>query len=217
MRSTEVPPSLIEKIQPYVLNVANAPIRGSRDARIARIEYSDFQRPFCRQHADVVYPELLRQFVETGRIKYVFRNFPIEQLHPSAMKAAKAAECAGEQGKGRERHDQLFANQHALTVSDLNRYAQLLGVDRRRFESCLAEGKMTVRVREDFVEGSDLEARGLRPGTGKKAHEGRLRQEDPRLSTCHAQEEANGPFCFQAGWLPDVPYRRHPRKCPTAA
>jgi protein-disulfide isomerase len=151
-----LPPSPILDIQPFDLNIDNAATKGSRSATVALIEYSDFQCPFCGQHSKTAYRELQREFVDTGRIRYVFRNLPIESLHPLAFKAAEAGECAREQNKFWEMHDRLFSNQQALGISDLLDHAQALNVDFAIFRGCLTDGAMTAKVRDDLAEAGRL-------------------------------------------------------------
>jgi protein-disulfide isomerase len=159
MRASRLPPSSpprVEDVQPFNLNVANAASKGSANAKIAIIEFSDFQCPFCGSHAQNTLPDLEREFVETGRIKYVFMNFPIERIHPFASKAAEAAECVREQGKLWNMHDLLFASQQALALVDLFKYAQALEIDQKEFQACLSGAKMAGRIQNDLAEGRRL-------------------------------------------------------------
>ncbi|MCH7923672.1 MAG: thioredoxin domain-containing protein, partial [Nitrospinae bacterium] len=83
-------------------------------------------------------PKIEKEYIETGKVKYVFRDFPIKQLHPNAFKAAEAANCSAEQGKYWEMHARLFANQRALGPEDLSGHAEALGLDLSKFQPCLA-------------------------------------------------------------------------------
>jgi protein-disulfide isomerase len=118
--------------------------------KFAFIEFSDFQCPYCGRFARDVYPTLRRDFVDSGRLKYVFRHFPLETIHPFALKAAEAVECAGQQGKYWELHDHLFANQQALSQEHLLEYAKTFGLDTRAFQTCM-DGQMTAFIREDLA------------------------------------------------------------------
>jgi protein-disulfide isomerase len=138
--------------------IANATTKGHPAAKLVIVEFSDFQCPACGHYARDTFGGLLREFVETGKVLYVFRNFPLETIHPFAFKAAEAAECAREQGKYWEMHDRLFANQRALAQPDLVAHARALGLDETRFLACLAGG-MTHKVRQDIAEGSRLGVR----------------------------------------------------------
>ena len=115
------------------------------------------------------------EYVDTGKVKLVFLDFPLESIHPLAFKAAEAARCAGDQGESWEMHDQLFAHQKALGTKDLPQHAQALGVDGPAFEQCLDSGKYAAKVRQALDEGRRAGVRatptffiGLtRPGDGK--------------------------------------------------
>jgi protein-disulfide isomerase len=130
-----------------VATTADDPVRGPADAPVEIIEFSDFQCPFCGR----VKPTLdrLRKQYE-GRIKIVFRNFPLTSIHPQAYSAAEAAECARRQGKFWEYHDALFANQRALTPDDLKKHAADLGLDTAAFAACLDGGQAKARVDADL-------------------------------------------------------------------
>lgn len=151
-----LPPTPIEDIAPQDLRIGSAVVKGSSAARIAILEFSDYECPFCGRHAQETYPALQRAYVDTGKVKYVFRNLPIESLHPLAVKAAEAAECAGEQSKYWEMHDRLFANQKALAKSDLLAHAHAIGIETDRFQSCLDGGRMSAKVRDDMAEAKRL-------------------------------------------------------------
>ena len=126
-----------------------AGVRGNSIARIAVVEFSDFECPYCARHARDVYPRLMEEFVDAGRVQYVFRHYPIEHIHPSAFQAAEAVECAGRQGAYWKMHDLLFAVQGASSRPDLMDAAGSLGLG-AAFETCLDSGAMSVRVREDM-------------------------------------------------------------------
>ncbi len=83
----------------------------------------------------------------------MFRDWPIESLHPFAFKAAEAAQCAGEQGKYWEMHDRLFANQALLAPAELTKHAQAIALDATAFQQCLDSGKHAARIRKDLAEG----------------------------------------------------------------
>lgn len=156
MLRAALPPSPITDVPSLNLGVRDAAAQGSPDSKVVLVELSDFECPFCGQYAQMTYPELRRQFVETGKIRYVFRNLPLEEIHPRASKAEEVAECARAQGKFWEMHDRIFANQRALGVPELESHAQALGLDLARFQSCLADGKAGTRIKEDLVEAKRL-------------------------------------------------------------
>jgi protein-disulfide isomerase len=143
-----------------VLDIAGAPFKGTPNARVVIVEFSDYQCPFCARHVRETVPEIERAYVRTGKVRYVFRDFPLESIHPQAFQAAEAARCAGEQGKFWEMHDRLFAHQNALGSEDLLAHGEALGLDLRRFRRCLQERRFAERVRRDLREGQQAGVRG---------------------------------------------------------
>ncbi len=97
-------------------------------------------------------PQLGKEYVETGKIKHVFMDFPLP-MHSNAMKAAEAADCAGDQGKFWEMHDKLFANQQALGPDGLLKNAEALGLDMTKFKECLNGGKHAEEIKKRMAEG----------------------------------------------------------------
>jgi len=149
-----------------ILDLSEAPVRGSRNASVWLVEFGDFQCPFCGRAAPIV-KRLLQDF--PGRLAFVWKHFPLDyacnpvmrtQLHPEACKAAEAAECAGEQGKFWEYHDKLMENQDALDIASLKRYAEEMGLDPSAFAECLDSGRMASIVRRDIDEAIALDVPG---------------------------------------------------------
>ncbi len=115
------------------------------------VEYGDFECPNCKQAAPAV-KLLLARFA--GRVCYVWRHFPLEEVHPHALQAALAAEAAAGQGKFWPMHDLLFANQRHLKPQQLRGYAQQLELDLRRYDADMADTVYLQRVREDIEGGA---------------------------------------------------------------
>src|SRR3974390_1175989 len=105
-------------------------LTGAPHAVVAGVGYGDFECPNCKQAQPAV-KMLLERFA--GRVRFAFRHFPLEEVHPHALLAAEAAECAGGQGKFWEMHDVLFTDQEHLKATDLRRYAERLGLDMARY------------------------------------------------------------------------------------
>src|SRR5262249_17984609 len=122
-------------------SVTDAPALGQADAPVTLVEFSDYQCPYCRMFFSDTFPTLRREYIDTGKVRYVFRDYPLAQMHPQARKAAEAAHCAGEQGKYWEMHDLLFQNQQALALPQLSEYARNLGLDGASFDACLQSEK----------------------------------------------------------------------------
>ena len=98
-------------------------------------------------------PQIESEYIKTGKLKYVARDFPLESIHKEAFKAAEAAHCAGDQGQYWEMHTRLFANQRALGTKDLPQHAQALGRNVPRFQQCFDSGKHAARIRKDLEDG----------------------------------------------------------------
>ena len=133
---------------------------GDPKAKVLLVEFSDYQCPYCGRYANETFSKLIDTYVKTGKVRYALRNFPIQQLHPLAEKAAEAAECAGEQGRYWEMHERLFKNQQALDVKEMPGYAAVLGLDQASFEQCIDSGKFTAKVMTDVADGTKLKVSG---------------------------------------------------------
>jgi protein-disulfide isomerase len=130
--------------------VAGEPARGSPSAKVTVVEVSDYHCPYCRRHMQQTTPQLEADFIATGKVRYVFIDYPIEQLHPDAYKAHEAANCAGDQGKYWQMHAQLFAAP-TKDVAQLVKQAESIGVDGPAFRKCLEGGKYLGPVRESVA------------------------------------------------------------------
>lgn len=117
------------------------------------VEFSDYQCPFCGRHFKDVLPELKREYLADCKIKYIFRDFPLDSMHPHAIKAAEAAQCAGDQGKYWEMHERLFESARALGPVQLPDHAKAVGLDITEFTDCLNRGKYTDEVKHDMADG----------------------------------------------------------------
>src|SRR3982750_1640539 len=134
------------------ISIQGAPALGSADAKVVVIEYSDFQCPYCGKFARQTFGTIEDRYIGPGKVRYVFRNFPLDESHPKAFRAAEAAECANQQGKFWEMHARLFANQQSLDPPDLLTHASALGLDAASFQKCLG-GAAKGKVKRDFNDG----------------------------------------------------------------
>lgn len=158
------------------ISIADAPSRGNASAKVTLVEVSDYHCPYCRRQNLQTMPQLVADYVNTGKIRYVFVDYPIAQLHPDAFLSHEAAACAGEQGKYWQMHDLLFTNSPAREVSQLTANAGMLGVDTKKFEECMNGGKGSkhapeirqsiARMQQLGVEGTPLVLIGLTPQAG---------------------------------------------------
>ena len=147
-----------QEIQPIRLVVGGYPAKGERGARLTVVEFSDYECPFCARHFRETLPKLEDEYVKTGKVRYVFRNFPLETIHKKAFRAAEAALCAAEQGKYWEMHDRLFANQGGL--ENLAGHAQAVELEPTGFAACLGSGRHATLIRQDLSDGRLAGIRG---------------------------------------------------------
>jgi protein-disulfide isomerase len=124
--------------------------QGSPDAAVTLVEYGDYECPYCGAASPIV-KQLQKEM--SRNLRFVFRNFPLGNMHPHAPLAAEAAEAAGAQGVFWEMHDTLYEHQDALGKNDLIGYARRLGIGGPEFATALSNHTFTERVREDFMSG----------------------------------------------------------------
>jgi protein-disulfide isomerase len=139
-----------------MLDVAGAPVRGSDSAVVTIVEFSDYECPYCITYTREILPQVDAAYVATGRVRYVFRDFPIDQLHPEAMRAHEAARCAAEQDRFWELHYRLFSAPGTHTDTELEARATEAGVSLPEWRECLTSG----RTRE-YIDASVAVAEGL--------------------------------------------------------
>lgn len=133
-------------------SASDDPAWGPEDAAVTIEEFADFQCPYCGAFARETLPAIREAY--GGRVRYVFRDFPLVSIHEFARGASEAAQCAHEQGIFWEYHDLLFSNQKALAEADLKGYAELLGADMAKFNRCLDSGKNAWEVYLDIQDGN---------------------------------------------------------------
>lgn len=157
-------------LQPISVSMDDDPIRGDQDAPITIVEFSDFQCPYCARFQIQTLPLILEQYVDTGKVKFVFRDFPIQNSHPNAMPAAVASECAHEQDKYWQYHDALFENQGVWNKVELTsaitifkEFATKLDLNQDQFDSCLDSGKYIKEISNDLKDGKSYGVTGT-PG-----------------------------------------------------
>src|SRR3989475_1360853 len=144
---------------PVRTSVADAPMLGRADAPVTLVEFSDYQCPFCRRFFATTLPALKKDYIDTGKLRYVFRDFPLD-MHAHARQSAEAAHCAGEQGKYWAMHDALFQHQGALDPPQLAEYARAVGVDGAVFDQCLSSGRHRARVERGLADGAAAGVQG---------------------------------------------------------
>jgi len=131
-------------------------VLGDKNAPVTIIEFSDYQCPYCRKFWTEAYSQIKEEYIDTGKVKLIFRDFPLS-FHPMAEPSAQAAECAGDQGKYYEMHDKIFLEQNKLgtgtvqySIGDLKQWAVEIGLDASEFNACLDSEKHKSEVQNDL-------------------------------------------------------------------
>jgi len=125
---------------------------GNPDAKVVVIEFSDFECPFCKRFWSETFPQLKKNYIDTGKIFFAYRHFPLD-IHPNAEVAARASICAQEQDKFWEYHDAIFENQASLSIAALKQWASgISGMNVSKFSSCVDSGKYADVVANDLSE-----------------------------------------------------------------
>ncbi|KKW44388.1 MAG: DSBA oxidoreductase [Parcubacteria group bacterium GW2011_GWA2_56_7] len=133
------------------------PSIGNAEAKLTIVEFADFGCPFSREASFAIRALALTY---GDRIRYIYRDFPIPELHPDAQAAAEAGECADDQGKFWAYHDMLFQNQNDLSRPALRQYAASVGLNLAKFDQCMAGGRHRAEVLEDYQAGIDAQVFG---------------------------------------------------------
>lgn len=158
-RAAEGKPALPEAGARLSVNVGGEPFKGVAEARVAILEYSDFDCPFCARYSNQIFPRIDADYVRTGKVKYFFRDLPLP-VHPHAQFKAQVARCAGEQGKFWEAHDRLFADQRPLDEASLALLVKGLGLDAAAFNASLASGKYAENIRLSVASAERMQIKG---------------------------------------------------------
>jgi protein-disulfide isomerase len=144
-------------------SIAGSAVKGDKTAPVTIVEFSDYQCPYCKRHAENTMPDLIKKYVDTGKAKIVMMENPIGSIHKNAMGASQAALCAGAQGQYWEMHDIMFANYKKLGADELKSYAEEIGLETGDFNTCLDEKKYEDQVKKNMATGRKLGVRGT-PG-----------------------------------------------------
>jgi len=129
---------------------------GEADAPVTVVEYSDLQCPFCGQFDRLQFPGIKTDFIDTGKVRFVYRHFPLDSIHPDARGAAEASECAAQQDMFFEFITAVFDDQSALSAADLRQVADDLGLDLDAYDTCVAAAATPILVNEDVNSGNAL-------------------------------------------------------------
>jgi protein-disulfide isomerase len=128
---------------------------GKRDAPLTMVEFTDLQCPFCAQFHGGVFERIKSDYIDTGKLLYITRDFPLETIHPVAMIAARAARCGAEQGRFWEMRHQILTNNSHLSADSLGTVARGLGLDEAAFTKCVADAeRFRGEIQKDIADGT---------------------------------------------------------------
>ena len=167
--NNQQPAAVAQPQQPTkgVASIDDDPVLGDKNAPVTVIEFSDYECPFCKRHFDQTHQELVKKYIETGKVKLVFRDFPLSFHDPMATKEAVAANCAREQGGDKkyfEFHDEIFkrtiSNGNGLNDEKIQTIAKDLDLNTGKFTTCLSNQAQTDEVKKDIADGTAAGASG---------------------------------------------------------
>jgi protein-disulfide isomerase len=154
-RVTSIPANVT--VQPSDTAGFHGYVKGSESAPVEITEYADYQCPFCQTFATLQMPTIEERLIRTGRVRWRYRDFPLQQ-HEFARLAAHAAACGDEQGKYWEMHDRIYEGQAEWAAGDaadhFHDYARAIGLDRGRYDECMQSGKYAGRIQASVEEGA---------------------------------------------------------------
>ena len=133
---------------------------GSKDAPVTMVEFTDYQCPFCQRFHVTVFNELKKNYIDTGKVRFYSRDFPLDTMHPNAMRAAMAARCAAEQGQFWKLRDIMGANPDKLDMNSILADAASLNMDTNALRSCVEGDKYKNAIQTDVLEASKIGADG---------------------------------------------------------
>ncbi|EKE25883.1 MAG: DsbA oxidoreductase [uncultured bacterium] len=152
-QAPQAPPEKVD------VTLGKLPASGKNNAKVAMVEFSDFECPFCERFFKETLPQIKKEYIDTGKVKLTYRHFPLD-FHAAAMPAALASECANEQGKFWEYHDKIFTEQSKISgktgeiiSQQLKTWAKQTKLDTTRFNNCLDSEKYKEAVNKDVNDG----------------------------------------------------------------
>lgn len=151
---------------PVKVSVADDPVLGNKNASVTLVEFVDYECPFCKRFFDQTFPDIKKNYIDTGKVKLVMRNFPLS-FHQNAHKESQAALCARDQGGDSiyfKYHDEIFkrttSNGTGLALDQLPKIANDIGIDGNKLQGCLDSEKYKAKVDQDISEGTKVGVSG---------------------------------------------------------
>ncbi len=151
--------------EPIDVSIDGSPTKGNKNAKVVMVEFTDYECPFCSKFYSESYKQIVKDYVDTGKVLYVAKDFPLN-FHQQAQKAAESARCIRDQKADTgyfRMHDKLFENQQSLSEANYKIWARELGADGKKFDECLTSGKFADEVKADLAYGQQIGISGT-PG-----------------------------------------------------
>lgn len=142
-----------------ITDLSGVSMLGKKDAPITIVEYTDYQCPYCQRFHVTSFPEIKRNYIDTGKVRFFSKDLPLD-FHPNAMRAAQAARCAGEQNKFWDLRDVMGQNPDKLDMEHIAGFADGLKMDTKALRACVDSGKYKDQVQSDVLEGMKVGANG---------------------------------------------------------
>lgn len=156
-----------ENLSPKQVSIDDDPVLGSKDAKVTIVEFSDYECPFCKRHFDQTFPDLKKEYIDTGKVKLVYRDLPLSFHDPMATTEAIAANCARNQGGDPtyfKYHDEIFkrttSNGNGLTKDALYKISDGLGLNTTALKTCMDDPKQAEEVKKDLADATAVGATG---------------------------------------------------------
>jgi protein-disulfide isomerase len=146
-------------VRAKVTDLSGVSMLGSKNAPLTIVEYTDYQCPFCQRFHVASFPEIKRNYIDTGKVRFFSKDLPLD-FHPNAMRAAQSARCAGEQGKFWELRDVMGQNPDKLDMDHIVGFADGLKMDSKALKACVDSGKYKDAVQTDVLEAMKIGANG---------------------------------------------------------
>lgn len=154
-RQAPTAPSVPPKLENLTVKGGAIYVLGKSDAPLTLVEFTDYQCPFCARFETTTFPEIKKNYIDTGKVRLILRDLPLD-FHPFALKAAQSVHCAGDQGKFWEMKELVFKNQNKIDVDSLAGYAKDLSLNGDTFKSCMAEGKHLKEIGDEATYAQSL-------------------------------------------------------------
>ena len=158
-QQAKAPQAQEEQVVKAKVNLEGFAMLGSKEAPLTIVEFTDYQCPFCQRFHTTAFPELKKNYIDTGKVRFYSRDLPLD-FHPNAMRAAEAARCANEQGQFWKLRDVMGANPNKLDMDSLVADATDLKMDVKAFRACVESEKYKNAVQTDVMEAMKIGANG---------------------------------------------------------